>query len=396
MHLQRGSMLERAMSMNLGRRQVLLLPGALASIGTTEAFVQASTPGAEGPVLEVGPSRRVRSLSEAARAAKPGTMVNVEAGEYRGDTAVWNQDGLALRAVGGRVRLVAAGRAAQGKALFVTRGRNISIHGFDFEGVQVPDRNGAGIRLEAGSLAVEDCRFLDSECGIITSNDASIRLEIRCCEFGYQRRANGQNHLLYAGTIARLSVVDSHFHHAQGGHLIKSRAQVHEILRNRLVDGPGGHASYELEFPNGGFAVVAGNIIEQASGSENPAMVSFGAEGYSMGAQALNLVHNTLVNRRPGNHPWIRVYPGRVTTKIINNLWAGTHTEHVLEAPGNADAQVNTAIPLDDFVDLERGDYRLRRQSSAWGRAKPLADPALRPEAVGPRLQPGALQDLRP
>lgn len=381
---------------SIGRRQVLCAAGAWASVGASGVLGQEGL--ASGEVLEVGPSRRIRTLAEASRYAKPGTLVRVDAGEYRGDTAVWNRDGLRLRAVGGRVRLIAAGRSAQGKALFVIRGRNVSVSGFDFEGVEVPDLNGAGIRLEAGSLTVEDCRFLDSESGIITSNDATTRLEVRNCEFGHQRRVTGRHpHHLYAGTIARLAVVGCHFHHAQIGHLIKSRAQVHEILRNRLVDGPGGRASYELEFPNGGFAVVMGNIIEQSRDSENPAMISFGAEGYGRGPHALTLVHNTLVNLRPGTHPWIRVYPGQVSTKIYNNLWAGTHTEHVLEVQGSAaTTQVNTSIPISDLVDPDNGDYRLRRQSAAWGRAIPLADPELRPQSSGTRLQPGALQDTGP
>ena len=375
------------------RRQALsLLGGCLLGPGMTMLAMNSFAEESERLILRVGPGRRIRTLAEAARQAVTGQRIEVDAGEYRGDTAVWQRDGLSLRATGGRVRLVAEGRAAQGKALFVTRGQDISIKGFDFEGVEVPDHNGAGIRLEAGSLQVEDCRFLDSECGIMTGNHAGIQLDIRNCEFGHQRRADGRNHLLYAGSIARLSVVDSHFHHAKGGHLIKSRALVHEILRNRLVDGPGGQASYELEFPNGGFAVVMGNIIDQAGSSENPTMVSFGAEGYREGEHALTMVHNTLVNRRLGHLPWVQVYPGKVAALIRNNLWAGLHTQHVLQGLAQTEAQLNTAVPMSDLANPDAGDYRLRRSSTAWGRATALPDPALRPAMAGTRLQPGAVQ----
>jgi hypothetical protein len=75
-------------------------------------------------------------------------------------------------------------------------------------------------------------------------------------------------------------VTGSYFHHADVGHLLKSRAARSHILYNRLTDETGGRASYELEFPNGGLAYVVGNVIEQAATTENETIISFGAEGY--------------------------------------------------------------------------------------------------------------------
>ena len=129
------------------------------------------------------------------------------------------------------------------------------IEGFDFVGCAVPDGNGAGIRLEAGSLTLVDCGFRDNENGVLTSNDDSVELDVIDCDFGAVVWRRGVTHNLYVGSIKRLSVTGSYFHHGLLGHLLKSRAAVNHILYNRLTDEIGGRASYELEFPNGGVAV---------------------------------------------------------------------------------------------------------------------------------------------
>jgi len=98
-------------------------------------------PGAR--VLRVGPQRELRTLAEAARQARNGDTVEVDAGNYNRDVAVWAQDGPMMRAVGGRVRLIASGGAAEAKAIWVVRGGRITAEGFDFEGTRVPSRKGA-------------------------------------------------------------------------------------------------------------------------------------------------------------------------------------------------------------------------------------------------------------
>lgn len=249
------------------RRHLLLAAGAL--------------PWAAGaaPVLRVGPTRPIKSLAAAARQARDGDVIEVDAGDYTADVAAWPQHDLTLRAVGGRVRVIGAGAQVQGKGLFVTSGRRQRIEGFDFSGATVPERNGAGIRLEAGSLTLVDCSFRDNQNGLLSANEGSIELDIIDCDFGPILPGEGRTHNLYVGAIKRLAVSGSWFHHGFKGHLLKSRAALNHILYNRLTDEIGGRASYELEFANGGVAVVMGNLIAQSSTTENPHVISFGAEG---------------------------------------------------------------------------------------------------------------------
>ncbi|NCT84343.1 MAG: hypothetical protein GXC94_14435 [Comamonadaceae bacterium] len=332
-----------------------------------------------GPVLRVGPTRAIRSLAAAARQAQDGAVVEVDAGEYIADAATWPQHGLTLRAVGGRVTLIAAGAHAQGKGLFVMTGRRQRIEGFDFVGTAVPDRNGAGVRLEAGSLTLVDCGFRDNENGLLTANDESIELDIVDCDFGPIRPGEGKTHNLYVGAIARLAVSGSYFHHGLRGHLLKSRAAVSHILYNRLTDEIGGRASYELEFPNGGIAVVMGNLIAQSSTTENPHVISFGAEGASRGRQALYLVNNTLVDQLPGGGIWLRVVPPQTEAVLANNLLVGGPK---LAAQGHWLRRANFTADWGEFVRAARDDWRLKPDSALRGKAQDAG------EGGGLRLMP--------
>lgn len=260
-------------------------------------------------------------MADAARLAGDGDIVDIDAGSYRGAdaVAVWTQHRLQLRARGGPVQLRADGHSAEGKAIWVLRGGDISVEGIEFFGARVPDRNGAGIRLESGNLHLRACRFEDNEMGLMTSNKAAIRLHIERSEFAHAHwPGQGSSHLLYAGRIAWLRVEDSTFHHGHVGHLLKSRAAVNEIVGNRLIDGDGGRASYEVDLPEGGQALLEGNLIEQSASTENLTLIAFGLEGLRPGMSRLAMRGNTLVNRHSLPARWLRSAPGALIEESKN------------------------------------------------------------------------------
>ena len=358
-------------------------------------------------IIRVGPSRAIKTIAEASYKARAGAIIEVDSGEYRADVAVWTQDRITVHAVGGRVKLVAAGAAAEAKAIWVVRAGQMWVDGFDFAGARVPDRNGAGIRLERGFLQVRNCTFTDNENGILTRDQFDAVLEIENSEFGHNGYGDGQSHNIYVGAIGRLAVSGSYFHHAKVGHLLKSRAAVNQIFYNRLTDGPGGRASYELEFPSGGLAYVVGNIIEQGVQTENPHMVSYGAEGYKWAKNELYLVNNTLIDSRPQGGIFLRVRPGNVAVTAVNNLLVGPGN---LASAGPGDYRNNFTVGPDEFAQAAGDDYRLKRGSGMAGKA---IDPGtangvnLRPAAeyvhrastqalTGALHNPGALQSMPP
>ena len=401
-----------------GQLEVLKPPGETAPGAARNADRQAG-PGqplqqqripatTSGRTIVVGPQESVRSIQEAARIARDGDTIEIRSGEYRQQAVVWTQARLTIRGVGKRPRLIADGDHAEGKALWVVRNANMLIENLEFRGARVANGNGAGIRFEKGHLKVVRCAFFDNEMGILTSNFADAVLEVEDSEFGEApRHAGALHHLLYVGTIARLSVKGSRFQQGFRGHLLKSRARESAILYNLLVDGPDGRASYELEFPNGGLAWVIGNVIGQSDTTDNPELVSYGAEGQHWPDNALYLAHNTLLDSLLAGH-YLRVWTDRMPPETevwaVNNLLVG---RGVFAPQARGRFEGNRSIDRSLLVDVDGLPFRLPNNSPLRGtatspgfvRERSLAPSAefklpagTRPLPVGSPLTAGALQ----
>lgn len=302
-------------------------PAAETTPDAAKAATKDQTKGqATGRIIRVGPNERIHSIATAAALARNGDTIEIAAGDYPQDVAIWTQNHLTIRGMsdktGGRVRLLANGASAEQKAIWVVRGGKITIENIEFSGARVADKNGAGIRFEEGELTIRHCRFFDNENGLLSAGNPDATLTIDNSEFGHNGSGDGYSHNLYVGAIKKLTVTGSYFHQANVGHLLKSRARENHILYNRLTDETGGRASYELEFPNGGTAYVIGNIIEQSATTENPTLISFGAEGYKTPKNALYLINNTLLNLRPEGGLFLMAKPGASVT-AYNNLLLG-------------------------------------------------------------------------
>lgn len=324
-----------------------------------------------GKVIQVGPDGDVPTIAQAARLARSGDTVEVQAGEYRGDVAVWPQKRLTVRAVGGRAVLVADGKSAEGKGIWVIRDGHFEVEGFDFVGARVADRNGAGIRFDHGTLIVRDSRFIGNENGILTSNDGKSTLIIESSLFEGNGHGDGYSHGVYAGRIARVEVRGSWFRDGRVGHLLKTRARESVIENNRLTDERG-NSSYELEFPNGGRARVVGNIIEQSEKTSNPVIVSYGAEGYKWPENELEMSRNVVVDLRSKEGVFVRVSPGDARAVLTDNLWVG---EGTLKVSAELQESGNRRVPRSALRDPARGDYRPVATGSAF-----VADPPEVPE----------------
>lgn len=102
------------------------------------AWEQKSGTGGGTEVLFVGPGRELTRPSQAARIARDGAVVEIAAGEYEGDVAVWRQNDLVLRGVCRRPHLRAGGRSAEGKAIWVIRGDLVAVENPGFSGRVCP------------------------------------------------------------------------------------------------------------------------------------------------------------------------------------------------------------------------------------------------------------------
>lgn len=358
--------------------------------------------------LVVGPEGVPLALGDALAQARDGDVIDLLPGVYKGAVGVIGQKQLTIRGVGDRPVVEADGRNAEGKAIWVVRNGDITIENIEFRGARVPDANGAGIRFEKGRLAVKRCRFADNQTGLLTANFIDAELRIEDSEFVQAVRQVGSlPHLLYVGRIGRFEITGSRFHQGFEGHLIKSRAKVNRIAYNLIVDGPDGGASYEIDLPNGGDAVVIGNILAQSAQTQNPVIVSYGAEGKAWDTNRLLLSHNTLVSDYP--LAWfLRSWPEKLgegtTIRAVNNLTVGPGVFSFGSA-GSFDG--NWPTVASSLVEPMLLDFALKRDSWLRGRADdprslagdeavPTAEFKLpvgtRPLAPPAAWSPGALQ----
>jgi hypothetical protein len=246
-----------------------------------------SSTAAQGEVLRVGPGQSYSRPSEAAAWAKDGDIVEIAAaGAYDGDVAVWPQNRLTLRGVGGRPRLVAAGNAAQGKAIWVIAGNGVHVDNLEFAGAAVPADNGAGIRAEGDSIIVRNSIFHHNQMGILTGNSAGDVVVENCEFYEHGPAPRGITHSLYIGYSRSAVVRGNYFHSNHVGHHVKSRAATNFI-------------AYAIDISNGGLAVVLGNAIQQGPRNENPGIIAFAMEGATNPKQELYVVNNTIVNDAP-------------------------------------------------------------------------------------------------
>jgi hypothetical protein len=250
----------------------------------------------------------------------------------------------------------------------------------EFSGAKVPDGNGAGIRLEGAGLTVRDCFFHHNENSILTAANPASEIVVEHSEFGHNGFGDGRTHNLYIGAVRSFTLRFSYVHHALVGHHVKSRALQNLVMYNRIMDENDGRSSYAVEFPNGGVALVIGNVIQHGPQAENSTVVSFGAEGFKHPRNELYFVNNTVVNDRPAGGRFLFVRPGADGARIVNNLFSGQGDL----LSGSGELLSNLRIAGTAFVNPAGFDYRLKPGSPAIGRG---VDPG---SAHGIELRPTA------
>jgi pectate lyase len=327
----------------------------LLTLGTLFLVANAA---ADARTLQVGSGKKYKTPCQAFESARNGDIIEIDAaGKYDGDVCTITANNLVIRGVNGRPRIDAAGKDAQGKAIWVIAGNNTTVENIELSGCRVEDENGAGIRQEGTNLTVRNCYFHDNENGILSGKSADSEMLVENSEFARNGHGDGYSHNIYIGNVRKFTLRYCYFHNARGGHLVKSRAGENYILYNRLTDEAG--SSYEVDLPNGGIAYVIGNLIQQSPTPDNSSLLAFGEEGPVTNSQ-LYVINNTFVNDYSTG---LFVQVSRAVTRasvIVNNIFAG---------PGQICSQRNAIMsgnfsggdPM--FADRSNYDYRLKAGS---------------------------------
>jgi MYXO-CTERM domain-containing protein len=329
---------------------------------------------ARAATLEVGPGKPYSKPCEAIAAAKANDTIEVAAGTYT-DTCAITTAGLTVKGVGGRPKIdLSGGTPAQQKGIYVILADGVTLENLELTGAHIDansGENGAGIRVQATNFAVLGCFIHDNQDGILgspLSPGGSILIE--SSEFAGNGQGNGCNdgngctHNIYLGpNFDKVTFRYNWSHHLatdtpDKGHLFKSRAQQNFIGYNRFT-AEGDTDSYEIELPQGGLAVVVGNLIEKGSMSGNPSLLAYGKEGLSNSDNRIFVVNNTFVNNL-GKGTFIDVVGGAPLV-AHNNLFVGVGT------PSNTGALSadNLAVADAKLVDRASYDYHLLAGSPA-------------------------------
>jgi hypothetical protein len=238
---------------------------------------------------------------------------------------------LTVRGVGGRPRIDLSGtdHPSGYKGIYVIDAANVTLENLELTGANIScgnGANGAGIRIEAADLTVRNCYIHDNQEGIL-GGQGTVTIEYT--EFSGNGLGNGCNcggctHNVYIGAANKLVFRYNYSHNiATDGHLLKSRASENQVLYNRL-SGESGHDSYEIDLPNGGLAIIIGNLIQKGPNPGNPILLTWGEEGVSNADKRVFVANNTFVNDF-NNGTFVKIATGG-TLSAHNNLFVGPGT----------------------------------------------------------------------
>lgn len=190
------------------------------------------------------------------------------------------------------------GVVCEGKAALVLRGRGAVVDGLVFEKFRVPDGNGAGIRIEKGSLNGSRSIFRDSEQGILGGgDDLSADIEIDRSTFsglGRCDRGLACAHSIYLSAFRSVTVRRSRFERGRGGHYVKSRAARIAVADSSFDDSDGRGTNYMIDLPEGAVGSIERNIFLQGANKENhSAFIVVAAEGQRNSSAGLLIANNS-------------------------------------------------------------------------------------------------------
>lgn len=323
----------------------------------------------------VGPTRTYTTPGEVSNLVNDGDTIYIDAALYTNHPQVhFTADHLFFQGIGGRPRLEAGSALANnsnGKAIFVIGGSDCIVDNIEFADAAVPDNNGAGIRQEGCDLTVTNCYFTGNEMGVLGGafTDCTVRLEHNIFSNNGSTQNPGYQHNIYIGNIDSLIFRYNYSIDAIAeGHELKSRANTNIIMYN-FIGNLTTEDSRTIDLPNGGTAVLVGNIIEQGPESANSNIFGYGQEGLSNPSpHNVWMTNNTIINKKQTGN-FIQLAGGTQLLFLKNNIMVGAMTSGLIQGSAaqldSAHNLVNTDINAAGFYNANLYDYHLDPNSQA-------------------------------
>jgi Right handed beta helix region len=262
------------------------------------ALLLAATPlyaASDAPFVIAESGESFYRLDDAVKAVGDGdATITIAPGTYP-DCATQTSGNITFRAeVPGRT--IFEGGICEGKAALVLRGRSARVEGLVFQGMRVPEGNGAGIRLEKGDLVVSNAMFRNSEEGILSAADPASQITVDRSTFSGLGRCDRDlacAHSIYIGDYGSLTVTRSRFERGRGGHYVKSNSGRVSISDSSFDDTQGSATNYMIDLPSGAVGTITRNVFVQGKNKENySALIAVASEARTHRSAGLVITGN--------------------------------------------------------------------------------------------------------
>jgi hypothetical protein len=325
-----------AKSLELVLRQCIRLSALFGSLALSVGTANAAD-------ILVGPTRAAKTLASGVALAQAGDRIILDAGTYVDNTASIVIP-LTIEGAGAGATLSITKPISNGKGILVVDA-NVTVRNITFQGAQVADRNGAGIRFQAGSLTVDNCTFVNNQNGILANRNIPGTLTINGSRFTGNGYGDGYTHGIYIGEIGQLTVTGSTFSAQKAGHNIKSRALRTTVIQTILDDGVTGSSAYAIDISNGGVAVIDGVTVTQGTKTTNPAMIAYGAEGSLKATNSLTVRNSSFTNQLSSpSSSAVYNFTTSVNAAVTNGVF--TNVALPLRGPGTVTTTSSAAATL--------------------------------------------------
>lgn len=224
----------------------------------------------------VGPGQGYKTISDAARAARDGDVIEIVGGTYH-DTARIVAANVTLRGIEGRPHIDCAGiRPIADKACLLLEGQGDTLENLEISGAEIPQGRGANAACVRNgrnvSFTLRQISCHGSQDGILSDGGTIV---IEGSEF-YDNGWDGRTHNVYfSGNCISVTVRASTFRDARVGHEFKSRCAKTEIEDSIFRSTKG---SRDLDLPDGGDVTVYRSTLEKTAGAQSSEIVGFAAE----------------------------------------------------------------------------------------------------------------------
>ena len=228
--------------------------------------------------------------------------------------------------------------------------------------------NFCGIVLNGGSIGqlIAQYLFIHNVTDGIRGGHPGQLAQILDCEIAKCGGGDGYTHNIYIAAIAELLVERIFSYEANEGHCLKTRAAKSTIMNSVFADLDIGCASYQIDIPDNGDAVVSGCILQKGQYAENSPFIHYGDENENLHPVNTLLVENNIfINNCPAgrmasggygvNPVGVRVgscKTGPSTAVIQNNTFYGMTADQLFNTDSwlgnNITQSGNVFLPLSE------------------------------------------------